>query len=75
MPYGRDQELQSDDIGVRLMLDAGYNPEEMIAVMEILKAASGPNRVPERMSTHPDPETRIEKIKEAIQKYKGATRN
>lgn len=70
MPYGRDQELQSDDIGVRLMLDAGYNPEEMIGVMEILKTASGPNRTPERLSTHPDPENRIEKIKEAIQKYK-----
>lgn len=71
MPYGRDQELQSDDIGVKLMIDAGYNPEEMIGVMEVLKAASGPNRTPERMSTHPDPENRIEKIKEAIEKYKG----
>lgn len=71
MPYGRDQELQSDEIGVKLLMDAGYNPEEMISVMEILKAASGPNRTPERLSTHPDPENRIEKIKEAIQKYKG----
>jgi predicted Zn-dependent protease len=70
MPYGRDQELQSDDIGVKLMLDAGYNPEEMIGVMEILKAAAGPNRVPERMSTHPDPENRMQKIREAIEKYK-----
>lgn len=73
MPYGREQELQADEIGVRLMLDASYNPEEMIAVMEILKASAGPNRTPERMSTHPDPENRIEKIKEAIQKYKGGS--
>lgn len=70
MPYGRDQELQSDDIGVKLMLDSGYNPEELIGVMEILKAAGGPNRTPERLSTHPDPENRIERIREAIQKYK-----
>ncbi len=70
MPYGRDQELQSDDIGVKLMLDAGFNPEELIGVMEILKEAAGPDRTPERMSTHPDPENRIEKIKEAIEKYK-----
>ena len=42
----------------------------MIGVMEILKAASGPNRVSERMSTHPDPKNRIEKIKAAIKKYK-----
>lgn len=67
MPYGRDQELQSDDIGVKLMMDSGYNPEELIGVMEILKAASGPNRTPERLSTHPDPENRIERIREAIQ--------
>ena len=38
--------------------------------MEILKAAGGPNRTPEFQSTHPDPENRIEKIKEAIAKYK-----
>ena len=71
MSYGRDDELESDDLGVKFMIQAGYNPEEMIGVMKILKAAAGPNRVPERMSTHPDPENRIEKIKEAIEKYKG----
>jgi predicted Zn-dependent protease len=70
MSYGRDDELESDDLGVRFMIDAGYNPMELIGVMEILKAAAGPNRTPERMSTHPDPENRIEKIKEAIEKYK-----
>jgi len=47
------------------------NPEEMIGVMEILKAAAGPNRTPEFQSTHPDPVNRIAKIKEAIKKYQG----
>ena len=70
MQYGRDDELQSDDLGVKFMLEAGYKAEEMIGVMEILKAAAGPNRVPERMSTHPDPENRMEKIREAIEKYR-----
>ena len=68
---GRDDELESDDLGVRFMLKAGYNPEEMIGVMQILKAAAGPNRVPEFQSTHPDPDNRIEKIQEAIKKYRG----
>jgi len=45
----------------------------MIGVMEILKDAAGPNRVPEFQSTHPDPENRIEKIKSAIKKYKKAS--
>lgn len=70
MPYGRDQELQSDDIGVQLLIQSGYDPEQMIGVMEILKASAGPDRVPERMSTHPDPENRIAKIREAIEKYR-----
>ncbi|HPF96575.1 MAG: M48 family metalloprotease [Mangrovimonas sp.] len=67
---GRDDELESDELGVKFMIDAGYNPEEMIGVMEILKAAAGPNRVPEFQSTHPDPDNRIEKIKDAIAKYR-----
>ncbi|MBL87428.1 MAG: peptidase M48 Ste24p [Winogradskyella sp.] len=70
---GRGDELESDELGVKFMMDSGYNPEEMIGVMEILKAAAGPNRVPEFQSTHPDPENRIEKIREAIRKYKKAS--
>ncbi len=68
---GRDDELESDKLGVLFMINSGYNPEEMIGVMKILKAAAGPNRTPEFQSTHPDPENRIEKIKEAIREYQG----
>lgn len=68
---GRGDELESDELGVLFMIQAGYDPYEMIKVMEILKSAAGPNRVPEFQSTHPDPENRIEKIKEAIEKYSG----
>ena len=68
---GRDDELESDDLGVRFMLKAGYNPEEMVGVMKILKEAAGPNRIPEFQSTHPDPDNRIEKIRASIKKYRG----
>lgn len=67
---GREDELESDDLGVKFMIAAGYNPQEMIGVMKILKAAAGPNRVPEFQSTHPDPDNRIEKIQESIEKYR-----
>jgi len=67
---GRGDELESDELGVQFMIDAGYNPEAMIGVMKILKTAAGPNRTPEFQSTHPDPENRIEKIRAAIKKYK-----
>ncbi|AYN66958.1 M48 family peptidase [Euzebyella marina] len=67
---GRDDELESDDLGVLFMIQSGYRPEEMIEVMQVLKDAAGPNRVPEFQSTHPDPENRIEKIRESIDKYR-----
>ncbi|MGJ8737720.1 M48 family metalloprotease [Zobellia laminariae] len=67
---GRGDELESDDLGVLFMINSGYQPEEMIHVMEILKSAAGPNRVPEFQSSHPDPENRIEKIQESIEKYR-----
>lgn len=69
MKYGRDQELESDDWGVLLMLEAGYNAHELIGVMDILEEASGGNKVPEFQSSHPSPENRREKIQEAIDKY------
>ncbi len=68
---GRGDELESDELGVLFMIRSGYEPREMIKVMEILRDAAGPNRTPEFQSTHPDPENRIQKIKEAIQKYEG----
>src|SRR5690606_2926095 len=41
---GRGDELESDELGVLFMLDSGYDPNEMIEVMRILKAAGGPDR-------------------------------
>jgi len=71
---GRGDELESDDLGVLFMIQAGYKPEEMIQVMKILKKAAGPNRAPEFQSTHPDPDNRIEKIRQSIEKYGGMQR-
>lgn len=68
---GRGDELESDKLGIQFMIRSGYDPYEMIEVMKILKAAAGPNRVPEFQSTHPDPDNRIEKIREAIENYGG----
>jgi len=66
MKYGRDDELESDRLGVRFTADSGYDPRAMIRVMEILDAASQGTRPPEFYSTHPNPERRIERIQEAI---------
>ncbi len=69
MKYGREQELQSDELGVRFMSKAGYDPYQLIGVMKILEAASGGAKRPEFNSTHPSPENRIQRIKDAIKKW------
>ena len=70
MSYGRDQELDADNLGVRFMTQTGYNAEALLGVMDILEQAGGGQGQPEFMSTHPSPENRREKIKAAIEQYK-----
>jgi predicted Zn-dependent protease len=71
MKYGRDDELESDRYGIKYMQEVGYDPSEMINVMEILKQASGGgDRPSEFQSTHPDPDHRIVEIKKMIQEFK-----
>jgi beta-barrel assembly-enhancing protease len=71
--YGRGDELESDQLGVRFMIRAGYDPNALIRVMEVLKKAAAGRAPPEFLSTHPDPDNRVERIKEAIRKAQGAS--
>jgi len=64
--YGREDELESDKLGVRIMKGAGYDPNAMITVMEVLEQAAGGNSPPEFLSTHPNPGHRIERIRQEI---------
>jgi predicted Zn-dependent protease len=66
MKYGRNDELESDRIGVKMMADAGYDPRAMIRVMEVLAESSKGGAPPEFFSTHPNPDNRIGRIQEAI---------
>ncbi|TDU66478.1 peptidase M48-like protein [Prosthecobacter fusiformis] len=70
MKYGRDDELESDALGIRFLIDAGYDPEAMIGVMDILASASKGSGQPEFMSTHPAPENRAERIRQLIAEYR-----
>jgi predicted Zn-dependent protease len=70
LKYGRDQELQSDNLGVRFMLESGYQPEALLKVMEVLAEASNGSGRDEFSSSHPSPENRMDKIKEAIVQYR-----
>jgi predicted Zn-dependent protease len=68
MKYGREDELQSDQWGVRLTTLAGYDPRAMIGVMEVLDRASQGRSPPEFFSTHPKPKNREKYINDLIAK-------
>ena len=67
MKFGRSDELEADKLGVRFMGDAGFDPRSMEKLMQVLEQSSSGNRPPEFFSTHPNPENRIVRIREAIQ--------
>lgn len=68
MKHSRDDELESDTLGLRLMREAGYDPPAMLSVMQKLEKASGGSRLPEFASTHPSPTNRIARIREQLGK-------
>ncbi len=68
LKFSRGDETQADEIGLKYMAQAGYDPTQMLEVMKILKEASGGGGQPEFMQTHPLPETRLEDIQREIKK-------
>jgi predicted Zn-dependent protease len=64
LKYGRDAETQADDLGFRYALGLNYDVREMANVFETLNRASQVGggtggRLPEWLSTHPNPENRV----------------
>lgn len=68
LKYGRDEELEADALGMRYMTNVGYNPRGQLEVMQTLaRLSGGGSRPPELLSTHPNPESRVERIHKALQ--------
>lgn len=65
LPYSRAHESEADLIGLRYMAEAGYDPSEAPLLWERM-ARSGAGRVPEFMSTHPDPLNRAVKLRASL---------
>lgn len=75
LSYGRDQELEADREGVRLMAQAGLPPEALASFFEKLRAKEA-IRMPELISTHPGTDKRIAKLRElAGEAAPGVTRD
>ncbi len=66
LKFSRSDESESDKFGMNYMAQAGYDPRQMLRVMEVLRDASKGGRQAEIMSTHPMPETRLQEIKQRI---------
>ncbi|MGB8980782.1 MAG: M48 family metalloprotease, partial [Anaerolineales bacterium] len=67
LKFGREDELESDYLGVCFLNDAGYDPNDLIGVMQVLATSRQGNQPPEFFSTHPNPESRVQRIQESIQ--------
>jgi predicted Zn-dependent protease len=61
--YSRLQETEADLEGARMMHDAGIDPTSVVTLFEDLKS-DDPLGLPEWMSTHPDTQGRIDRLKE-----------
>jgi len=71
LKFSRDDESQSDGLGMRYLLKTGYNPNEAPRVFEMLErhgASQGQARLPEWQATHPSPDRRAAKLTEKIKK-------
>ncbi len=69
LKYGRDDERQADDLGLRYLVRHGYDPREMPPVFATLARVSqqqGAGRVPGWLATHPSEESRISAIEQKI---------
>jgi predicted Zn-dependent protease len=65
LPHSRRQESESDTIGLQLMAEAGFDPEEAIALWLNMHELSA-SRAPEFLSTHPSPSTRIKNLERKL---------
>jgi hypothetical protein len=72
LKYSRSAETQADVMGTQVLYDSGYDPRAMAAFFEKLGSSQAP---PEFFSDHPNPDHRIERVDEEVQKLGGVPEN
>jgi hypothetical protein len=73
--YSRAAETQADVVGTQVLYDAGYDPRALAQFFEKIEADSKGQNPPEFFSDHPNPEHRVERVQEEIDKLGGLPRN
>lgn len=71
--YSRDTEFEADRIGMKIMVDAGYDPNAFISLLESVDKKL-PKQEGGMKSTHPAPKDRIAKLKGELGKYQASTK-
>ncbi len=66
LPFSRDHEYQADEIGLRYMARAGYDPREAVKFWKKMEATSSGGKPPQFLSTHPSDENRIQRLEAAM---------
>jgi predicted Zn-dependent protease len=66
LPFSREQEAEADILGIRYMHQAGYDVHEAIPFWQRMEQSGG-SRPPEFLSTHPNPDNRIQRIRNYIE--------
>ena len=67
LPYSRKHESEADEMGLMFMAMAGYDPREAPKFWDRMNEMGG-MRPPEFLSTHPDPDTRQQRLEELMPK-------
>jgi len=73
--YSRTAESQADVMGTQVLYDSGYDPRAMAQFFEKLEAESKGKNPPEFFSDHPNPEHRVERVDEEVEKLGGVQPN
>ena len=71
--FGRDDERESDRLGVEYSTTIGYDAKEMADFFRTLQRtseAAGAQPIPDFLSTHPSPEERLETVGELAAEWK-----
>ena len=73
LKFGRDDERQSDELGVEYSSKIGYDASQMADFFQTLareQAKGGQEAIPDFLSTHPNPEDRYATVHQLADKWK-----
>ncbi len=75
LKYSRDAERQADLVGTQILYDNNYDPRAMAQFFEKIEAEGKRGRPPQWLSSHPNPENRMQNVLKETDKLGGLPPN